>query len=355
MTIRFMDEKILKKITFLLAGLTLVMCISLYYFPKMQEELVQAAEKTEIENAEISKVEIQKPQEVVVETDMKDAQLKIELPEGVFLSDIIIENNYDTHDIMIRIPREIDDYFSEYSVKGSCDHIEGIAYYKESGNGVIVFGLDTIYEVKPEYEGGNLYLDFLRPQEIYDKVIVVDAGHGGRDPGASRLGIYEKDIDLAIVLELKTILENSTDNIGIYYTRTDDSNPSLQQRARLANEVDADLFISIHNNAVSGRSFSSTKGTQVLYSESDEGALSSQRFAQICLEKVTGALESENMGLVAGDHIYIIRTSEVPVALIEVGFMTNRNELEKLNTQEYQKKTAEGIYSAILQAFEEGY
>ncbi len=350
-----MDEKVLKGITFLLTGVTIVMCALLYYFPHVHEQLVLAAQSREISQAQVLYGDEQDPEEIVEEADMNNAQLKIELPKGIAFSDITIENNYLTKDILIHIPKDVDDYFAQYSVKGSCDHIAKIAYYKEHEEGVIVLGLDTVYELKTEYDAGNLYLDFLNPHDIYDKIIVVDAGHGGRDPGASRLGIYEKDIDLAIAMELRTIFESSTENIGVYYTRTDDSNPSLQQRAQLANELNADLFISIHNNAVSGRSFSSTKGTQILYSESDEGEFSSLRFAQICLEQVTGALESDNVGVVAGDHIYIVRTSEVPVALIEVGFMSNRKELDNLNSPDYQKKAAQGIYAAIVQAFEEGY
>lgn len=96
-------------------------------------------------------------------------------------------------------------------------------------------------------------------------------------------------------------------------------------------------------------------GTQVLYSESDDSELSSQRLAQICLDHVSSAFESTSIGLLPGDDIYIIRSSEVPVALVEVGFMTNADELAKLNSQEYQAKAAEGIYEAIKQAFEEGY
>lgn len=59
--------------------------------------------------------------------------------------------------------------------------------------------------------------------------------------------------------------------------------------------------------------------------------------------------------VVEGDSIYIIRTSEVPVALIEVGFMTNQEELDLLNSTDYQREVAQGIYNAILRAFEEGY
>jgi len=75
----------------------------------------------------------------------------------------------------------------------------------------------------------------------------------------------------------------------------------------------------------------------------------------ITLDHVTEALESRDKGLVEGDEIYIIRTSEVPVALIEVGFMTNQEELNLLNSTDYQKKAAEGVYDAVLDAFAKGY
>ena len=177
-------------------------------------------------------------------------------------------------------------------------------------------------------------------------------GHGGRAVGANKQGINEKEIDLAIVLKLKEIFDNSDQNIGVYYTRTDDSNPTFDQRVQLANKSDADLFISIHNNSTRSGRMSGTSGTQVMYDETSEA---SRQFAQICLEEVTGRIGSRDKGLVEGDSIYIIRTSEVPVALIEVGFMTNKDELEKLNSDAYQRETAEGVYQAVLRAFEEGY
>ena len=157
-------------------------------------------------------------------------------------------------------------------------------------------------------------------------------------------------------MELKKILDADTeDHIGVYYTRTDDSDPSLEKRVQLANKANADLFISVHNNSSASGKMSGMNGTQVLYSESDDSELSSQRLAQICLDHVSSAFESTSIGLLPGDDIYIIRSSEVPVALVEVGFMTNADELAKLNSQEYQAKAAEGIYEAIKQAFEEGY
>ena len=90
-----------------------------------------------------------------------------------------------------------------------------------------------------------------------------------------------------------------------------------------------------------------------MYSESDTKELGSKAFAQICLDHVTEALESRDKGLVEGDEIYIIRTSEVPVALIEVGFMTNQEELDKLKSDEYQEAAAKALAQAVLQTLEE--
>ena len=190
---------------------------------------------------------------------------------------------------------------------------------------------------------------------MYDKVVVIDAGHGGREPGANKQGVNEKEIDLDIVLQLKKILDEDDHNIGVYYTRTDDSNPTFDQRVQLANKSDADLFISVHNNSDATGNFTKVKGTQVMYSESDDAKLSSKKLAEICLKNVVDTTGSENRGLLKGDSIYIIRTSKVPVALIEVGFMTNYKELDLLNSTSYQKKAAEGIYNAINEAFQEGY
>ena len=220
---------------------------------------------------------------------------------------------------------------------------------------MIALSLDQVYELQSKYETGNLYLDFIDPHDIYDKVVVIDAGHGSRAPGAVKNGVSEKSIDLAIVLELKKLFDESDDNIGVYYTRTSDTNPTFDQRVQLANKSHADLFISVHNNSSASGNFTKTSGTQVMYSESDKSELSSKRFAKICLDNVVEKFGSRSIGLLEGDSIYIIRTSEVPVALIEVGFMTNYEELDKLKDPEYQAKAAEGIYQAIMEAFEEGY
>lgn len=351
-----MDKQVLKWTTAFVAMICIAFCSLSFFLPQIHEQSVLAAQENFelLDTKESAKYEGQNPQDIVFDEENVGAQLKIELPPGIAMEDLRISNDYLTQTIYIKIPVDSEDYFADYSVRGSCDHIAGISYYREGTKGVISFTMDRVFELSQEYEEGYLYLDFVDPHEIFDKVIVVDAGHGGRAVGATKLGISEKDINLAIVLELKKLLDED-ENIGVYYTRINDTNPTLDQRVALANRVEADLFISVHNNASSRGILTNEQGTQVLYSQSDTAQLSSKRLAQICLENVVDTTGSNNMGLLKGDEIRIVRNSEVPVALIEAGFMSNREELELLNTQEYQQLVAEGIYLAIQQAFEEGY
>ena len=341
-----MEEKAIKAATVTLLILTVAVCL---FMPKFSDIHIWAVERAEdqLAEAELAEEQMEMTDLVMKDTEVTDEseqrQLRLVLPEGVSGSEVKVENNYLTQTVRIEMPDTDMRYFENDPIAGSSNHIDNLSYRLENGEGIIEIAMDRVYELDMAYDENYYYFDFLTPQEVYDKVVVIDAGHGGRAPGATKKGINEKDIDLAIVLQLKEIFDNSDENIGVYYTRTDDSNPTFDQRVQLANKSDADLFISIHNNSTRSGRMSSTCGTQVMYSESDEGELTSERFAQICLDEVTSELGSRNKGLVAGDSIYIIRTSEVPVALIEVGFMTNQEELERLNTQEYQKQTAEAV------------
>lgn len=355
-----MEERVLKWISIGTVLLAVITCISLQFFPQMHEKSVLAAERRvkllESGSEQVAAV-IHEEKDEAQENEVEEieAQLKIELPEQNTEDSIQIENDYLNQSVYIRFQGGVEDYFMEYGMSGSSDHIASLSYYKEKNEGVIVLGLDTVYELEQEYQDGKLYLDFRRPQDIYDKVIVIDAGHGGRAVGAVKREVQEKNLNLSIVKELKALLEKDSRNIGVYYTRLDDSNPTLDQRVQLANKTQANLFVSVHNNAASTGGFSSLNGTEVLYSESDQSELSSKNLAILCGDKVSKAAGSRNLGLVKGDRIYIVRTSEVPVALVEGGYMTNKEELEKLITKDYQKQIAEGIYEAINEAFEEGY
>lgn len=342
-----MEEKILKISSLTLAVLIVTALVVLRPYSKINEREEKREQMSELQMLAYYTEQAEEEEDINFRQ-----QLRVEIPAGMTEEEITIENNYVRQLITIKIPGVEKDYFTSHPLLGRSNHINDL--YMESG--VIEITMDAVYEVKTTVTGSYLYVDFLTPQQVYDKVVVIDAGHGGGAPGAIKQEIMEKDINLAIVLRLKELLDENDRNIGVYYTRTEDTNPTFEQRAQLGGKTEANLYISVHSNSTTDGQMSKYNGTEVMYDElKEEEGLSSKHLAQICLEEITGATGSKNNGLTYGNGIYIIRNNEVPAALIEVGFMTNQEELNKLNSPEYQKQAAQGIYNAIMRALDEGY
>lgn len=342
-----MEEKILKISSLTLAVLIVTALVVLRPYSKINEREEKREQMSELQMLAYYTEQVEEEEDINFRQ-----QLRVEIPAGMTEEEITIENNYVRQLITIKIPGVEKDYFTSHPLLGRSNHINDL--YMESG--VIEITMDAVYEVKTTVTGSYLYVDFLTPQQVYDKVVVIDAGHGGGAPGAIKQEIMEKDINLAIVLRLKELLDENDRNIGVYYTRTEDTNPTFEQRAQLGGKTEANLYISVHSNSTTDGQMSKYNGTEVMYDElKEEEGLSSKHLAQICLEEITGATGSKNNGLTYGNGIYIIRNNEVPAALIEVGFMTNQEELNKLNSPEYQKQAAQGIYNAIMRALDEGY
>jgi N-acetylmuramoyl-L-alanine amidase len=127
---------------------------------------------------------------------------------------------------------------------------------------------------------------------------------------------------------------------------------ALAQRSGLANRLHADLFLSVHINSTASGRTSSINGTEVMYRVGDKSG-ASKAFADNCLDCLLEALDSNSKGVVAGDEIKIIRTAEVPVALAEIGFITNNEERKLMQSEEYQKKAAKALYEAVMKTLAE--
>lgn len=358
-----MEKRVVKIVTVFMIIFTGIVGVGLLFLPALHASEVGSGEEQQntedipvAENKNV--VDLDEPQPAEEQqAEGFSQQLRIALPQGVTQEQVSITEQYISQTIDIVLPGADKDYLYHYPIVGRSDNIDNLTFESENGQGIIEITLDQVLEYQQTFEDGYLYMDFISPHDIYDKVVVIDAGHGGTMPGATIGGSCEKDIDLAIVLQLKQIfLENPNSGIGVYYTREDDTNPSFEQRVGLANKADADLFISVHNNSTVSGKMSSINGTAVMYDElKEDDGHSTKELAQICVDEVSGMLGSRNRGIISGNEIYIIRNSEVPVALIEVGFMTNEAELDALNSTAYQREAAQGIYNAIQRAFAEGF
>ena len=202
-----------------------------------------------------------------------------------------------------------------------------------------------------EYVKDNTFFFTIdEPQNLFDRIIVLDAGHGGNDPGTIHGGYREKDLNSSIINTYCRQYFDDTD-IKVFYARTDDSRPGLYERAALAERTQADLFISVHHNSLSNTKYS---GTTVYYSSENKGTFKeydSKAFAQIMCSNLTSELETVNRGAADKNYVVVSENNSVPAILIEVGFMSNPNELKRLTTAKFQKKTAKTIYDTVLQIY----
>lgn len=183
--------------------------------------------------------------------------------------------------------------------------------------------------------------------------VVVDAGHGGYDPG--KIGIndaLEKDINLLIAKYLQEYL--AEENMEVIMTRTDDSDfrtnndkyiktEDLKLRCEIMEESDADYAISIHQNSFTD---SNVKGAQVFYySGSKEG----EQMARSIQESIKKSADKENTrSSKANDDYYMLVNSPCPAVIVECGFLSNRAEAEKLCSSDYQKDLAKAICEGFI-------
>lgn len=171
------------------------------------------------------------------------------------------------------------------------------------------------------------------------KIIVVDAGHGGYDGGAVYEGICEKDINLSVAKLLKLELEER--GYRVIMTRETDKFVKLNNRAYIANRANADLFISLHANAAANASYFAGVYTYRCPGSNRGLKLAKAVQAQVCSE--TGAIDRG----VLSERFMVLTATKMPAILVEMGFMSNHNELQNLINPTYQTKIAEGIAQGV--------
>lgn len=173
-------------------------------------------------------------------------------------------------------------------------------------------------------------------------LVVIDAGHGGKDPGAKGVtGNLEKDFNLSVANKLVEILSQDK-KFQIVATRTTDEFIALQDRAKLANEMDADLFLSIHANSFKP----STRGTETFYYHDY-----SKAFAQVVHRHLVKATAFPDRSTQTAPFV-VIKQTTMPAVLTETGFLSNSIENSKLVSPEFQSKVAEALAEAIREYYQ---
>ncbi len=177
-------------------------------------------------------------------------------------------------------------------------------------------------------------------------VVMVDPGHGGKDPGAVGIGgLREKDVILPIAQEVAALLEKQ--GVQAVLTRNSDYFVDLAPRVTMAERVNANLFVSIHANAIS-LSRPDVNGLETYY------FASGQRLAQTIHNNILQTVPVQNRG-VRRARFYVLRKTSMPAVLVEVGFVTGRDDAVKLNDPNHRSQTAQAIARGILQYIQQNF
>lgn len=216
---------------------------------------------------------------------------------------------------------------------------------------IINFLRDIEYDILSRRFDEEISLSFKRSNiNPADRLIVIDPGHGGKDPGTVQGGVREKDINLAISRKLNSYLQEM--GYTTVMTREGDSYPENSDRAKFANQLQADLYVSIHANSIGNPDIS---GVQVLYYPNNKKNVKKEEtvaLAKIILEEILKGTGAENKNIIPRDKIIVTRDTDMPAVLIETGFLTNLKERQLLQTEEYQDLMVESITRGIERYFE---
>lgn len=198
-------------------------------------------------------------------------------------------------------------------------------------------------------QGANVRLSLVRPKvangRLSGKSVIVDAGHGGSDSGATAGGVYEKNLTLPVVKLLARRL--TEEGAAVTMTRSDDSAVPLGERSAMANRAKADLFVSVHIN--SNRLSNSRSGTITFFHAQDAIG----RLLAACIQREIAQLKLlPGIGIWSDTRIYssgfsVLRNTTMPAVLIELGFINHATDRGVMKTEEFRRSVAKAVVEGL--------
>ena len=282
-----------------------------------------------------------------------DYALKIMKPTGLTINDVTNEDLYNSKKFKITLKGNHIDFLNTNPVVINSDVISDIATeLTAEGNTVITVTTTKIQGYKIYNKSDSFVVTMGKPRDIYKNIVVLDAGHGGYDNGASKNGTKEKNLNYTIIYTLmKDYFTSNAPDTKVYWTRTTDTFITLANRAAFASKVGADMFISLHMNSATN---SSANGTEVYYSSNNNSksfsGITSKTMATLMNNNLVAGLGTNNRG-VKKANFYVIKNNTVPAILIELGFLSGSSDYSKLVNPVFQKNSTKIIYDTINQIF----
>ena len=171
------------------------------------------------------------------------------------------------------------------------------------------------------------------------KLICIDAGHGGKDSGAVGNGVIEKTIALKTALALGEMLKEQ--GFDVVFTRTSDVYVQLNERCKIANSKNADLFISVHINSAANEN---AKGTETL-------CYSKNKFAELVQKNLVSTLNTNDRGVKERKDLAVLNGTKMTAVLLELGFLSNREEAKMLQNESFIHNVAKSVVVSVCNYF----
>ena len=267
------------------------------------------------------------------------------------ISEIEREDLYSRRQLVLTLPTcaaELLGYGEMFILDDLLDSVT-VESCEESGNTRLMLNGARIFTAELYTCETYFRVRLMLPSERYSRILVVDPGHGGRDPGAVRGEFRESEFNLAISLKLRQLLERYSD-VRVYMTRDSDVSLGLAARAELANEVGG-IFISVHHNAANNVNAHGVE-TYFFNNPNETELTSASRDLARVLHRNLLEQTERNDREVRSANFSVLRNSTVPAALVEVGFMSNRYELVTLASVDYQWRAAVAMFYGVLEMFD---
>lgn len=368
-------RKLIARSMTLLAVVLLFGIVTYFYKHGNQEQKVHAQGQAAVEEDLIYQHPMERQEATAFReekiNDITDTYIRIEKLEGTQAKNVYLDNEYLEFSISLTLRGVPAGMYNEQQIQcvwkgkefsmGESNQKKfltqlSIGNYMESDVETVRIRMqfDDVYEPVLYETAESYYIALKKPEEIYDKIIVIDAGHGGMDEGtASVNGKYnEKLYTLKVAKCLQELYQDK--DAKVYFTRLHDTTLSTAERTKLANAVHADAFVSIHCNA-STIGDTASYGIEALYSGRAKAAsetLTSKKLAQSVRKFVHQETGRRDRGVIQRTDLYLMNHSKVPVTIIEIGYMTNSSDLNYIIKEKNQKKIAEGIYKGIEAALD---
>ncbi|WP_341301653.1 N-acetylmuramoyl-L-alanine amidase [Lysinibacillus sp. FSL H8-0500] len=238
------------------------------------------------------------------------------------------------------------------NVRSQSNSTSTVLFKLNKGVTVQVHNIDGYWaEISYNGQTGYVHKSYLKllnqsANPLQGRIIILDPGHGGKDPGAVSGSVSEKSITLKVGTQVKQLLENA--GAKVYMTRTGDTYPSLQDRVDFTQANYGEIFVSIHVNSAAN---TSAQGTETYYAISTGDMYQEDiDLATFINNQIVNNLNMKNRG-VKQEQYYVIRNMVIPSILVELGFLSNSQDRNKMTNDQYVTLFAESIYNGILQYY----